>query len=156
LEQGGHGPGLRLEQQMLTLVSSSQTLQSQYLQLQNVLQEANIRSRQRNEEIERLRSESYFYENFFTYMYLMLKANSFTFFVGQLVESQQSEKQSRNEAEKLRVAVQSLEDEVTSVKQLSGKALQEDNKKNEELQHSQQECKSLQNWISIMEDELKT
>jgi len=56
----------------------------------------------------------------------------------------------------LKVALQSLEQEVVSCKQLSGKALQEDNKKNEELQHSQQECKSLQNWISIMEDELKT
>ena len=53
LEQGGHS---RLEQQMLSLVSSSQTLQTQYLQLQSALQEANHRSRQRNEEVERLRS----------------------------------------------------------------------------------------------------
>jgi hypothetical protein len=55
LEQGGHS---RLEQQMLSLVSSSQTLQTQYLQLQSALQEANHRSRQRNEEVERLRRKS--------------------------------------------------------------------------------------------------
>jgi hypothetical protein len=55
LEQGGH---TRLEQQMLSLVSSSQTLQTQYLQLQSALQEANHRSRQRNEEVERLRRKS--------------------------------------------------------------------------------------------------
>ncbi|CAB3369169.1 Hypothetical predicted protein [Cloeon dipterum] len=130
LEQGGNSCGRRLEEQMLNLVSSSQTLQAQYLQLQTVLQEANNRARQRSEEVERLRR--------------------------QLLESQQNEKQSRNEAEKMKDTVKSLEEEVASCKQISGKVLQEDNKKNEELQHSQQECKSLQNWISIMEEELKT
>ncbi|XP_059489562.1 sarcolemmal membrane-associated protein isoform X2 [Neocloeon triangulifer] len=128
--QGGHSPGLRLEQQMLNLVSSSQTLQAQYMQLQSVLQEATNRARLRNEEVERLRR--------------------------QLMESQQNEKQCRNEAEKMKDVVKNLEEEVASCKQLSGKVLQEDNKKNEELQHSQQECKSLQHWISVMEDELKT
>jgi hypothetical protein len=48
--------------------------------------------------------------------------------------------------------VQSLEQEVSTCKQLTGA---EDNRQREDLQHSQQECKSLQNWISIMEDELK-
>jgi flagellar biosynthesis chaperone FliJ len=50
-------PMLQLEQQMVSLVSSTQNMQTQLMQLQNRLQEEQQRNRRQADEIDNLRSK---------------------------------------------------------------------------------------------------
>ncbi|KAF4525125.1 hypothetical protein B566_EDAN005067 [Ephemera danica] len=127
---GNKYPMLQLEQQMVSLVSSTQNMQTQMSQLQKKLQDEHQRNKRQVDEIENLRK--------------------------QVIESQQYAKQSHNEAEKLKDTVRNLQKDLDSKRIQSGSVVQEDNRRQEELSRYRQECESLQSWISVMENEMRT